>query len=329
MILNVLMCGAGQIAHRFDTPTSDGIFTHVKGYVQHGGFRVAAIIDGDHNRAEEAANIWNISHYGTCLDDIRDIHFDGISICTPDYTHGQYLRDVLAFKPKFVFCEKPLSASMEEASGLVDAYQQCGIHLAINYSRRWLTEFQELTKQTQSGAFGKVVSARIKYYKGFLHNASHFLDILYMLTSCEALSGGIIQSITDYTPDDPTLSATVLMKSKIAGGSTFACMIEGYDSRQMSPLELELIFETTSLTLEERNGSYLTIAKLRENETYAGFYEFSERETLSINASSAMSNAISALYNVITHGTSLASTGVTALETLRLCSRIQSFPTLF
>jgi hypothetical protein len=149
-----------------------------------------------------------------------------------------------------------------------------------------------------------------------------------MLTSCEAVSGGIVQSIPDYTPDDPTLSLAALMKSGIAGGSTFACMIEGYDSRQMSPLELEIIFENTSVKLEELSGSFLTIAKLRENSTYAGFHEFSEREISRINASSAMTNAIAALYNAKQHGTPLASTGASALETLRLCTRMQSFPTL-
>jgi predicted dehydrogenase len=331
--LSILICGAGQIAHRFDTPTSDGVFTHVKGYVRHGGFRMAAIIDGDVERAKEAAETWNIPHYGTCLDDVRGMQFDGISICTPDHTHGQYLRDVLAFAPTFVFCEKPLSvsagsASIEEASELVELYTQRGVHLAVNYSRRWLMEFQELSKQAQSGAFGKVVSARIKYYKGFLHNASHFLDLLQMLTSCEAVSGGIVQSIPDYTPDDPTLSLATRMKSAISGGSTFACMIEGYDSRQMSPLELEIIFENTSVKLEELSGSFLTIAKLRENSTYAGFHEFSEREISRINASSAMTSAIAALHNAVRHGTPLASTGASALETLRLCTRMQSFPTL-
>jgi predicted dehydrogenase len=146
--LSILICGAGQIAHRFDTPTSDGVFTHVKGYVRHGGFHMAAIIDGDVERAKEAAETWNIPHYGTCLDDVRGMQFDGISICTPDHTHGQYLRDVLAFAPTFVFCEKPLSvsagsASIEEASELVELYTQRGVHLAVNYSRRWLGHLEK------------------------------------------------------------------------------------------------------------------------------------------------------------------------------------------
>lgn len=340
MSLSVLICGAGNIAHRFDTPNGESVLTHVKAFERHGGFHVQAIIDGDTERAREASEIWNIPHYGACLDDVRENTrhqtFDVISICTPDHTHAQYLRDVLAFRPKIVFCEKPLSLSVDEASAIVEAYKQAGVLLAVNYSRRWLKEFRELSMEAASGAFGKVVSARIKYYKGLVHNASHFLDLLQMLTGFEsgvgisngAPSGVILQATQDYTDDDPTLSVALRIISPLAGGSTFPVMIEGYDSRQMHPLEMECIFENISVKFEELSGSHLTRGKLRENAQYAGFFEFSEQTTTTLDASRAMQEAVSAIFNALTNGTPLASTGATALETLRLCKRIQSFPHL-
>jgi predicted dehydrogenase len=324
-LYSVLICGAGNIAHRFDTPEGDTIFTHAKGFLRHGGFRVAAIIDEQLERAEEAARIWNIPRYGRCLDDVRDGEYDVVSICTPDHTHAQYLRDALTLTPKLVLCEKPLSASIEEASALVELYQMHGVHLAVNYSRRWLPDFQHLSAQALSGEFGKVVSARMKYYKGFLHNASHFVDVLAMFTKPEIQGGAILHSVQDYTPDDPTISVAARMESHIADGSTFPVMIEGYDTRQMSPIELEIIFEKTAIKLEELNGSYLTVANLRENETYPGFFEFSERMTERIDASQAMREAVAATHNTLHSSTALASTGATALETLRLCKRMQSF----
>ncbi len=324
---SVLICGAGNIAHRFDTPEGDAIFTHTKGFLRHGGFRVAAIIDEQTERAKEAAEVWNIPRYGRCLDDVRDSGYDVVSICTPDHTHAQYLRDALTLQPKLVLCEKPLSASIEEASALVELYQRHDVHLAVNYSRRWLQNFQHLSAQALSGAFGKVVSARMKYYKGFLHNASHFMDLLSMFTKPEILCGAILHSVQDYTPDDLTISVAARMESHIAGGSTFPVMIEGYDTRQMSPIELEIIFEKTAIKLEELNGSYLTVANLRENETYPGFFEFSERTTERIDASEAMREAVAATYNTLHSGTPLASTGATAFETLRLCKCMQSLPT--
>jgi predicted dehydrogenase len=336
MSFSVLICGAGNIAHRFDTPDDESVFTHVKAFQRHAGFEVQEIIDGDVERAHEAASIWNIPHYGTCLEDVRNETFDVISICTPDHTHAQYLRDVLAFRPKLVFCEKPLSLSVDEASAIVEAYKQADVLLAVNYSRRWLKEFRELSLQAASGAFGKVVSARIKYYKGLVHNASHFLDLLQMLTGFEsgistsndAPSGIILQAIDDYTADDTTLSAALRITSPFAGGSSFTMMIEGYDSRQMHPLEMECIFENISIKFEELSGSHLTIGKLRENAQYAGFFEFSEQTTTTLDASRAMQEAVSAIHDACTHGTPLASTGATALATLWLCKRIQSFPHL-
>lgn len=325
---SVLICGAGNIAHRFDSPEGDDIFTHVKGFLRHGGFRVEAIIDEQIERAEEAAEIWNIPHVGRCLDDVKDTLFDVVSICTPDHTHAEYLRGALELEPKLVFCEKPLSANLDEAFTLVDLYRYAGIPLAVNYSRRWLQDFQELSTKALSGEFGSVVSARMKYYKGFLHNASHFVDLLQMLTKPLLLGGTILSKMEDYTPDDLTLSLAALMQTGVAEGGNFPVMIEGYDSRLMSPIELEIIFENTGIKLEELNGSYLTVAKLRENETYPGFHEFSERETKRINASSAMESAIAAMYAHLAGKKPLASTGQTALETLRLCKRMQALSSL-
>ncbi|MFY8000561.1 MAG: hypothetical protein ACOVSW_18355, partial [Candidatus Kapaibacteriota bacterium] len=129
-------------------------------------------------------------------------------------------------------------------------------------------------------------------------------------------------------PEDPTLSLAALMQSGIAGGSTFPLMVEGYDTRRMSPVELEIIFETTSIKLEELSGSFLTTAKLRENAVYPGFFEFSERHTNRLDASQAMREAVSAIFETLQSSRPLASTGTTALETLRLCKRMQSLPTL-
>jgi predicted dehydrogenase len=242
------------------------------------------------------------------------------------------LRGVLALRPKCVFCEKPLSTSVDEASEIVRMYNDGEVLLAVNYSRRWLQEFRELSKEATSGSFGNIVSARIKYYKGLVHNASHFLDLLQMLTrfdaSNDAVSGAILKTTNDYTPDDPTLSAAISITSPLKDGSIFPVMIEGYDSRQMHPLEMECIFENISMRFEELSGSHLTLGKLCENAQYPGFFEFSERTTTTLDASRAMKEAIAAIHNALTSAIPLASTGATALETLRLCKRIQSFPHL-
>ena len=325
---SVLVCGAGNIAHRFDTPDGDEVFTHVKGFLRHGGFRVAAIIDEQRARAEEAAHLWNISHAGQCLEDVAGERFDVVSVCTPDHTHAAYLREILALRPKLVFCEKPLSASVDDATRIVEEYAAQGVLLAVNYSRRWLAEFHDIAARARAGEFGAVVSARMKYYKGFLHNASHCVDLLSMITAPAILDGAIVRSVLDYAPDDPTISCAAFARSEIAGGGPFSLMVEGYDSRLMSPIELEITFERALVQFEELSGSYLTIASLCENAAYPGFFEFSERQKRQINASAAMRSAVASLYDALHSGAPLASTGADALETLRLCKQMLSFPSL-
>jgi predicted dehydrogenase len=322
---SVLICGAGNIAHRFDTPQGDDIFTHVKGFTRHGGFRLQAIVDEQTERAEEAARVWNIFRFGRRLEDVSAERFDVVSICTPDHTHAAYLREVLTLRPKLVFCEKPLSASKEEAAQIVAEYAAQGVLLAVNYSRRWLAEFQDIAARARAEEFGAVVSARVKYYKGFLHNASHLIDLLSMMTTPAVLHGAILKSVVDYANDDPTISCAALLHSPIAGGNEFSLMVEGYDARHMSPIELEIIFERALVQFEELSGSYLTLAALRENATYPGFFEFSDRRRVLLDPSAAMRSAVASLYDALRNDAPLACTGTDALETLRLCKQIQSF----
>ena len=99
-------------------------------------------------------------------------------------------------------------------------------------------------------------------------------------------------------------------------------MIEGYDGRKMSPLELELIFENRRIIIEEVNGTYLTVSKLCHNRLYPDFAEFSKSTTKKIHPEKAMPKALENLRANLQNGAALASTGESALTTLKLCKQI-------
>lgn len=89
--------------------------------------------------------------------------------------HAKVLEEVAKFKPKMVIAEKPLTATYEEAKMVFDLYKN-RIPLTVNYSRRFLKEFQDLKSEIQS--FGKFLKGTGYYGKGILHNGSHMIDIL-------------------------------------------------------------------------------------------------------------------------------------------------------
>ncbi len=320
MILRAAVIGAGNIAQGFDNPQDETILTHVKGYQKNPAFELIAIQDSDTDKAQQAAQRWNIPLACRNEAELFAQEPDVISICTPDHTHQALLWKCLESSARLMFCEKPLCHDTADAARLVEAYAQAGKSLAVNYSRRWLPSIMELCAKSQE-QYGRLLSARIKYYKGFFHNGSHLVDLLAAFATPQLKDGVIVAALNDYQTADQTITAACTLASPLGD---FTLMIEGYDGRKMSPLELELIFEHKRILLEELNGTHLTESSLCANTLYPDFFEFSASRTTAIASEQAMGNAMRNIAAHCNNGAALASTGETALATLRLCRQIYS-----
>lgn len=322
MTETVLIIGAGNIAQRYDSPESPLILTHAKAFTRHPDFSIMAICDNDPKRAEEAATRWRIPHHGASAMDFFPLRPSVISICTPDSTHAPLLWQCLNARPRLVFCEKPLSLNADEATKIVAAYRQANIPLAINYSRRWLPEIMSIPARIEAGEFGTVVSARIKYYNGFLHNGSHLIDLLNAFLRPK-IAGGAILLTQETEGQDAIVSAACHCRSPFGN---FPLMIEGYAGAHMAPFELEIILANTRILIEEANGTWLTFSQLQSNTIYPDFHEFIECEKIRITPEAAMANAVANIAKILTGQEALASSGETAMETLQLCTDILSLP---
>lgn len=320
MPLRAAVIGAGNIAQGFDNPQDETILTHVKGYQRNPAFALVAILDRDADRAQQAARRWNIPHACREEKELFAHKPDVISICTPDHTHQALLWKCLESSARLVFCEKPLGQDIAEAARLVAAYAEAGKSLAVNYSRRWLPAIMALCPGSAQ-PYGRLLSARIKYYKGFFHNGSHLIDLLTAFAAPRLKDGVIVAALDDFQAADQTITAACALTSPLGD---FTLMLEGYDGRKMSPLELELVFAHKRFLLEEVNGTRLTESSLCANTLYPDFFEFSASRTRAIPAEQAMANAMHNLAAHLNEGAPLASTGETALATLRLCRQIYS-----
>lgn len=320
MTLRAAVIGAGNIAQGFDNPQDETVLTHVKGYQKNPAFELIAVQDSDADKAQQAAHRWNIPLACRDEEELFAQKPEVISICTPDHTHQPLLWKCLESPARLVFCEKPLCQDAADAARLVAAYAKAGKSLAVNYSRRWLPPIMALCPESPQ-QHGRLLSARIKYYKGFYHNGSHLIDLLTAFAKPQLKYGAIVAALDDCQAADQTITAACALASPVGD---FTLMIEGYDGRKMSPLELELIFERKRFLLEELNGTQLTESSLCANALYPDFFEFSASHTKSIPTERAMSNAMQNLAAHLTDGTPLASTGETALATLRLCQQIYS-----
>ena len=84
-------------------------------------------------------NYWGVKDSFNDLSEIdfKSHSFDVISICSPSNLHYKHLKQSLAFRPKLIFCEKPLCLSLNESIEIVDECKNNSTKLVVNYSRRF------------------------------------------------------------------------------------------------------------------------------------------------------------------------------------------------
>jgi predicted dehydrogenase len=90
----------------------------------------------------------------TDLDDVLgDDAVDAVILCTPHKFHTDQIIAAAAHR-KHVFCEKPLSASGEDAQCAVDAITKAGLQLGIGHERRFEPAVIALRRAIADGQLG-------------------------------------------------------------------------------------------------------------------------------------------------------------------------------
>lgn len=293
--MKVLIIGAGNIAQGFDDVHDHLIRTHIKGYRNFGEyFYVDTFFDINGAKCESAAMKWSVPNWISDFSELKMNYYEVISICTPDDTHGYYLKKAIQMRPKVIFLEKPIGLSYQEAENLFNLCEKYGILLLVNYSRLYLTEFQHIKQRIKNGEFGKILSISMKYHKGFYHNASHLLNLLIYLIDPNFERAVITGVINDYTKEDPSYSAYVNL---MVNDQKVSLIIDAYDAKILNMLELDIVTEKGRFIYAESKGA--VIDEYKKTIYYDGMElkEFIHTDQYRINYSQAMINAICAIKN--------------------------------
>jgi predicted dehydrogenase len=104
---------------------------------------------------------------GDWRDVVADPRVDAIVIASPQYTHRS-IAEAAFLAGKAVFCEKPLGASLEDATAMVAAADASGLPnmIGFNYVRTPATQF--VRKLLTEGAIGDVTWFRGEHTEDFL-----------------------------------------------------------------------------------------------------------------------------------------------------------------
>lgn len=300
-MLNTLIIGAGQIAGGYDAPSDTAILTHAHAYREHDGFNLLGFYDINFENAEKMADKWETKAFSS-LDCTQDI--DVVSICTPDKFHLSSIKEALKLKPKIIFLEKPLSDNIDESKEILEISKD--IPILVNYSRRFVKEFQELAQQIENGDFGEYKTGTGYYGKGFVHNGSHMVNLLNLLIGT-ITKIDVIDEFSDFYENDPTKTAVLSFKNE----SKF--FMQGVDCRDYTVFELDLIFKKARIRILD-SGFKIEIHKVINDEKFEGYKILKPEKALNTELNRAMYNALDNIYTFIKEGKPLKSTVQQAFE---------------
>lgn len=165
------------------------------------GVEVTAVNDVNKDSAQEvvskhhlAAKIYESGH-----DLINAQDVDAIIIASSGDTHAEYILSAIK-AGKFVFCEKPLAASVEDCQAIIKAEQDFGKRLVqVGFMRSYDRRYQELKEIIQKGKLGPILMVHAAHRnQTSSHNFTsemvitdtliHELDILRWLLKDEFVS---------------------------------------------------------------------------------------------------------------------------------------------
>lgn len=126
---------------------------------------------------------------------------DAIVITTPDDSHDEIAVAALQ-AGKHVYCEKPLSITVEGCDRILTAWAQSGKHFMIGFNMRYMNMYRTMKEIIAIGEIGEVKSVWVRHFVGLgsdyyyhswhgssrnttsllLQKASHDIDLIHWLT---------------------------------------------------------------------------------------------------------------------------------------------------
>jgi scyllo-inositol 2-dehydrogenase (NAD+) len=149
------------------------------------GAALVAVSDVNETAVESLAAQLGISkRYGRYQDLIADEEVDGVVIVSPTSTHKEIVHQA-AKHGKPIFCEKPLSISLEEARAMLRTVEETGVFFQMGFMRRFDKGYVAAKRKIEEGAIGTPVvfksSSRDPYrpsleYLDPAHSGGLFID---------------------------------------------------------------------------------------------------------------------------------------------------------
>lgn len=315
--LKVLVIGAGNMGAFYSQPGAQYRLSHGHAIADSPDLELLGFVDTRPGQAEKASEVWGGSPFVDLDCALSYLPVDLAVVCVPDPEHAPVLNRLLSEKSlRLVFTEKPLADNLADAEAVVNAYAEQSMPLSVNYSRRFIKDFQDCAQAVRNGSYGAFHGGCGYYGKGLFHNGSHLLDQLLFLTGESFSVDHVSGKIVDFDESDPSLSAVL----KTGGGATFN--LQAIDCRNFSIYELDLIFARGRIRISDA-GKQMALYRVAADEQFAD-YKSLAGETVAVPLFSCLPAAYANLTRHLEEDEDLVAPARDALEVLSLCQGIRS-----
>jgi predicted dehydrogenase len=127
---------------------------------------IAAVCDVFDKRAQAAAQRANAKPYRDYRRLLENKDIDFVVIATPDHLHASMTIEA-ARAGKHVYCEKPMTHTVEEAQRVLDTIRETGVKMQVGVQGMSDDSYETANKYYRQGVLGKVVQAQIDYSRNY------------------------------------------------------------------------------------------------------------------------------------------------------------------
>lgn len=188
---------------------------------------LVAVASRDRARAQAFADKHRAKHgYGDYEEMLRDPEVECVVIATPNAFHSEQAI-AAARAGKHILCDKPFTINTADARRVLEACDEVGVTIGINFQSRYFSAFQETRRAIASGAIGAVMLIQLEMGSGHTPLSSwradpalaglgtiynigvHGYDLLRYLLDAEVTEA---TAVTNAEPDSPleTLALAIL-----------------------------------------------------------------------------------------------------------------------
>jgi len=261
---------------------------------------IAGVADLKAPAAQAAANELGAKSWTT---DYRELlerpDVNIVDICVPNHMHEEVII-AAARAGKHIFCEKPLSNTVEQGKRIVEAVEQSGVKNQLNFNFRYYPAVTRAKQLIGAGFLGRIFSYRGCFYRSSYINpdkplswrlrkeiagggalfdlGSHILDLVYYLlgdfSSIQATVDTLIKErpvapgSTEKGPVD--VDDIVLMQARMADNTLGSVEISRMGTGATNDLKVEIFGEKGALRFNAEEPSWLEVFDVKDPEQPAG-----------------------------------------------------------